>query len=81
MYIYKETKSSQLEDKHPKFHRSVNFIKEDSADVLVSWKLDKISSSNFEFQKLVREVGYRFVAVEDGQKTKVQGKRTRRTPK
>ena len=32
----------------------------------MAWKLDRISRSNFEFQKLVREVGYKFVAVEDG---------------
>ena len=66
VFIYKEAKSSRLEDKRPEFHRAIDFIKEGGADVLVAWKLDRISRSNFEFQKLVREVGYKFVAVEDG---------------
>ena len=66
VFIYKEAKSSRLEDKRPEFNRAIDFLKEGGADILVAWKLDRISRSNFEFQKLVREVGYKFVAVEDG---------------
>ena len=64
--IYKEAKSSQLEDKRPEFSHAITFLKEGGADVLVAWKLDRISRSNFEFQNLIRKVGYKFVAVEDG---------------
>ena len=63
--IYKEAISSKKEDKRPEFQRAITFLKEGGADVLVAWKLDRISRSNFEFQKLLREVGYKFVTVED----------------
>lgn len=63
--IYKEAISSKKEDRRPQFKRAITFLKEGGADVLVAWKLDRISRSNFEFQKLLREVGYKFVTVED----------------
>lgn len=63
--IYKEAISSKKEDKRPQFQRAITFLKEGGADLLVAWKLDRISRSNFEFQKLLREVGYKFVTVED----------------
>ncbi len=63
--IYKEAISSRKEDKRPQFQRAITFLKEGGADVLVAWKLDRISRSNFEFQKLLREVGYKFATVED----------------
>jgi len=64
--IYKEGISTRLEDRRPEFHRAITFMKEGGADVLVSWKLTRISRSNFEFQNLIRDVGFRFVLVEDG---------------
>ena len=63
--IYKEAISSKKEDKRPQFQRAITFLKEGGADVLVAWKLDRISRSNFEFQSLLREVGYKFVTIED----------------
>ena len=64
--IYKEGISSRLEDKRPEFHKAITFLKEGGADVLVAWKLTRISRSNFEFQNLLRDVGFKFVLVEDG---------------
>ena len=63
--IYREAVTSKKEDKRRQFQRAITFLKEGGADVLVAWKLDRISRSNFEFQKLLREVGYKFVTVED----------------
>ena len=64
--VYKEAKSSKMENKRPKFSKAIALLKEGGADVLVAWKLDRISRSNFEFQNLVKKIGYKFVAVEDG---------------
>jgi|Deesub1362A_J573_1020465.scaffolds.fasta_scaffold00749_27 DNA invertase Pin-like site-specific DNA recombinase len=63
--VYREAVSSKKEDKRTEFQRAITFLKEGGADVLVAWKLDRISRSNFEFQKLLREVGYKFATVQD----------------
>ena len=63
--IYKEAKSTKFEDKRPEFARAITFLKEGGADVLVAWKLDRISRSNQEFQNLVGDVGFKFVAIDD----------------
>ena len=63
--IYKEAVTTKLEDKRPEFSRAITFLKEGGADVLVAWKLDRISRSNVEFQNLLKDVGFKFVAIDD----------------
>lgn len=50
----------------PKFLEAIQMLKNGEADVIVSWRQDRITRSNFDMQWLLKEVGFKFSFVVGG---------------
>ena len=64
--MYKETGSGKKAETREKLMRALSFLKEGGADMLIVWRLDRLTRSIMDFQKLVEDVGERITSVTEG---------------
>ena len=61
--IYKEPKSGKNIEKRPELQRALSFLEEGGADVIMVWRLDRLTRSIVDFQNLVERLGPKIVSI------------------
>ena len=61
--VYHEPKSGKNAKKRLQLQRALTFLEEGGADVLIVWRLDRLTRSILDFQQLLEKFGPKFVSV------------------
>ena len=63
---FKEAKSGKSADNREQLQRALAFLEEGGADILLEWRLDRLTRSIIDFQKILERVGPRISSVVEG---------------
>ncbi len=63
---FKEAKSGKSADNREQLQRALTFLEEGGADILLVWRLDRLTRSIIDFQKILERVGPRISSVVEG---------------
>lgn len=63
---YKEAKSGKAAENREQLQRALTFLENGGADILLVWRLDRLTRSIVDFQKIVERVGARISSVVEG---------------
>ena len=63
---YDEPKTGKTIKKREKLMHALTFLKEGGADMLLVWRLDRLTRSIMDFQKVIEEIGPRVTSVMEG---------------
>lgn len=63
---YMETGSGKNVKSRPQLNRALTLMEEEIADVLIVWRLDRLTRSIMDFQKIVERIGPKIASVTEG---------------
>lgn len=63
---YQETGSGKSIDNRTELQRALTMLKEGAADYIVVWRLDRLTRSILDFQRVITEVGPKVASVTEG---------------
>ncbi len=63
---YKEPKSGKRMDNRTELQRALSFLEEGGADILIIWRLDRLTRSIIDFQKIIQRIGPKISSVVEG---------------
>jgi len=63
---YKEAKSGKSADNREQLQKALTFLEEEGADILLVWRLDRLTRSIIDFQKIIERVGPCIASVTEG---------------
>lgn len=63
---YREAKSGKSADNREQLQRALTFLEEGGADILLVWRLDRLTRSIIDFQRIIERVGPRISSVVEG---------------
>ena len=61
--VYYEPKSGKNAKKRLQLQRALAFLEEGGADILIVWRLDRLTRSIIDFQHLIERLGHRIVSI------------------
>ncbi|AGB04079.1 site-specific recombinase, DNA invertase Pin [Aciduliprofundum sp. MAR08-339] len=63
---FKEAKSGKSAENREQLQRALTFLEEGGADILLVWRLDRLTRSIIDFQKILERVGPKISSVVEG---------------
>jgi len=64
--VYREAKSGKSADNRIQLQKALQLLEQGGADILIVWRLDRLTRSIMDFQKIVGRVGARVSSVVEG---------------